>query len=62
VYATAPEYFQSINPEAADLMPDYIEDTAWLKAQSEARGLRVIIPRDHEEPLFSVELLHERFN
>jgi hypothetical protein len=62
VYATAPEYFQSINPEAADLMPDYNEDTLWLVEQSEARGLRVICPAEGGEILFAVELLHERFN
>jgi hypothetical protein len=62
VYATARDYFESINPEAADLMPDYDEDTAWLIAQSEARGLRTIFPTGATEPLFTVELLHERFN
>jgi hypothetical protein len=62
VYATARDYFESINPEAADLMPDYHDDTKWLIAQSEARGLRTIFPTDATEPLFTVELLHERFN
>jgi hypothetical protein len=62
VYATAPDYLQSINPEAADLMPDYNEETAWLTAQSEARGLRIIFPTDGSEPLFAETLLHERFN
>ena len=62
MFATAPNYLKSVNPEAFDLMPDFDEDRDWLIAASAERHLDVIWPRDGGEPLFAQELLHERYD
>jgi hypothetical protein len=61
LFATAPDYFRNVNPEAADLMPDWDEDNAWLLSASKERGLKVVHSNEGGDPYFVIELLQERF-
>jgi hypothetical protein len=62
LFATAKAYFEEVDPYAASLMFDYVEENDWLIAQSKQRGLDIILPNDGSSPLFVIDLLHERFN